>query len=165
MLSMNMSLRRFLLAAASAALLGCAALAWAAARPYDEGADARGDIAAAQRQAAAAQVPLVIVFGANWCGDCKMLEGAMKEGASAEMMRRDFRVVKVDVGRFNHNVDVAESYGVPLRQGIPAVAVLSPQGRLLYATRAGELADARKMGDAGVHDFFQRVASGTRPPR
>jgi hypothetical protein len=31
-------------------------------------------------------------------------------------------VVKVDVGPFDRNVDLAQRYGVPLRKGIPTVA-------------------------------------------
>lgn len=54
--------------------------------------------------------------------------------------------MKVDVGRFDRNTDIAASYGVPLKNGIPAVVVISPQGEPIYATRAGELADARSMG-------------------
>jgi len=40
--------------------------------------------------------------------------------------------------------------------------VLSPQGKVLYATRAGELADARKMGDEGVYAFFRDVVAKRR---
>ena len=137
--------------------------AQAADGPYDEAADARLAIAGAQAAAAQARVPLIVVFGANWCPDCKVLDLAMKSGEAAPLIARDFRVVKVDVGRFNRNVDVAEAYGVPLKQGIPAVAVLSAKGELLYATRSGELADARHMGESGIHDFFKRVAAGPRP--
>ena len=43
-----------------------------------------------------------------------------------------------------------------------SVAVLSDQGQAVYATRAGELADARKMGDQGIHDFFVKVAARGR---
>jgi protein disulfide-isomerase len=146
-------------------LLACSALAQAAGGPYDEAADAQRDIQSAQAQAAQAKVPLIVVFGANWCADCKVLDLAMKQGASAELMRRDFRVVKVNVGRFDRNVDLAEGYGVPLKKGIPAVAVLSPGGDVLYATRGGELADARQMGEDGIHDFFKRVAGQTQARR
>jgi protein disulfide-isomerase len=136
--------------------------AHAADGPYDEAADARQEIAKAQAAAAQARVPLIVVFGANWCPDCKVLDLAMKGGEAAPLIARDFRVVKVDVGRFDRNVDIAQAYGVPLKQGIPALAVLSPRGEVLYATRAGELADARQMGEAGIHDFFKRIAAGAR---
>ena len=132
--------------------------ALAATGPYDETADAKAQIQAALADGAKARVPVLVVFGANWCGDCKVLDLAFKEGAAAPLMAKDFRVVKVDVGRFNRNVDVAEAYGVPLKSGIPAVAVLGAQGQVVYATKAGELADARNMGDKAIHEFFARVS-------
>jgi thioredoxin 1 len=141
---------------------GLTATAMSADGPYDEKADAKADIRAALAAAQQARLPLLVVFGANWCADCKMLDTAFKTGASAPLMARSFKIVKVDVGRFDRNVDVADGYGVPLKSGIPAVAVLSPQGRVLYATTGGELADARKMGDAGVHEFFVQVAARHR---
>jgi protein disulfide-isomerase len=87
-----------------------------------------------------------------------MLDRAMKEGAAAPLIARDFKVVKVDVGKFDRNLDVAESYGVPLKKGIPAVAVVTAGNKAIYATRAGELADARKMGETGVYEFFRRIS-------
>ncbi len=130
--------------------------------PYDEAADAKADIHAALAQAQASKLPVLVVFGANWCGDCKMLDVAMKTGASAPLMASHFKVVKVDVGRFTRNLDLAERYSVPLKSGIPAVAVLAADGKLLYATRGGELADARKMGEAGILDFFTKVVAQPR---
>ena len=127
--------------------------------PYDEAADAKADIAAALTAAKADKKPVLVVFGANWCGDCKMLDMAFKEGASAPIIAKNYKVVKVDVQRFTKNVDVADGYGVPLKKGIPAVAVLDATGKVLYATKGGELADARKMGDAGVADFFAKVVA------
>lgn len=140
----------------------CAAQAFAADTPYDEKADARADIRTALASAQQPKLPVLVVFGANWCGDCRMLDIAFKTGASAPLMAKSFKIVKVDVGRFDRNVDIATGYGVPLKSGIPAVAVLAADGRLLYATAGGELADARKLGDAGVLDFFTKVAAQHR---
>ena len=148
-------MRRFLLVAA----LSLAVSAFAASGPYDEAADAKAQIKAALAEASQAKVPLLVVFGANWCGDCKILDLAFKEGAAAPLIARNFRVVKINVGRFDRNVDVAESYGVPLKSGIPAVAVLTEEGRVIYATKAGELADARNMGDKSIYEFFARVSA------
>jgi thioredoxin 1 len=138
-----------------------ASAAIAADSPYNEAADAKLDIKQALTQATAANTPVIVVFGANWCGDCKMLDFAMKSGACASLLSKDFKIVKVNVGRFDKNVDVAKSYGVPLEKGIPAVAILSTTGEVLYATRDGELADARKMGDKGVYEFFKRVTASS----
>ena len=129
---------------------------------YDEGVDAKAAIRATLAEAEKARLPVLVVFGANWCGDCRMLDATFKHGPSAPLITQHFKVVKVDVGRFDRNVDIAQAYGVPLKSGIPAVAVLSDQGKAVYATRAGELADARMMGDQGIHDFFVKVAAQGR---
>ena len=91
-----------------------------------------------------------------------MLDSAMKKGASASLLSRDFKIVKVNVGHFDKNLDVAKSYGVPLAKGIPAVAILSIKGEVLYVTQEGELADARKLGDKGIYQFFKRVTASTK---
>ena len=133
--------------------------ATAADNPYNETADAKLEIQQALTQAAPANTPVIVVFGANWCGDCKMLDSAMKTGASVPLLARDFKIVKVNVGRFDKNLDVAKSYGVPLEKGIPAVAIISPKNAVLYVTQEGELANARKMGDNGIYEFFKRVTT------
>lgn len=129
----------------------------AADKPYNESADAKADIK--QALATATNTPLIVVFGANWCPDCLALDKAFKEGASAALLKRDFKIVKVDVGHFDKNTDVAEIYGVPLKKGIPAVAILSPKGEVRYVTKEGELASARKMSDDGIYQFFKKVTA------
>ena len=133
--------------------------ATAADGPYNEAADAKLEIKQALTQAAPSNTPVIVVFGANWCGDCKMLDSAMKHGASAPLLSREFKLVKVNVGRFDKNLEVVKSYGVPLGKGIPAVVILSPKNEVLYVTKDGELANARKLGDDGIYDFFKRVTA------
>ena len=139
-----------------------AVVARAADNPYNETADAKLEIKQTLTQAAVTQTPIIIVFGANWCGDCKMLDSAMKSGASATLLSRDFKIVKVNVGRFDTNVDLARSYGVPLAKGIPAVAIISPKNEIIYVTQDGELANARQMGDNGIYEFHKRVTAWSK---
>ncbi len=144
-----------------ALMLGIASAVHAATPLYDETADAKAQIRSALAQVEPAKLPVLVVFGANWCGDCKALDLAFKEGRSATLISKSFKVVKVNVGRFDRNTDIAESYGVPLKNGIPAIAVLSSQGKLIYATKAGELADARNLGDKGIYELFSRIVAKT----
>jgi len=142
-------------------LLCFVALSAAAAdKPYDESADAKTDIK--QALATASNMPVIVVFGANWCPDCLALNKAMKDGASAALLKKDFKIVKVDVGHFDKNLEVAESYGVPVKKGIPAVAILSPKGDVLYLTKDGELSHARTMSDDGIYQFFKKVAAAAQ---
>ena len=146
----------------SLALSMAAGLAVAADRAYDDSADAKAQIAAALHDAAAAKEPVLLIFGANWCPDCRALDTALKTGRNAELMRK-FKVVKVNVGQFDRNVDISTAYGNATAKGIPSAVILSPDNKVLFMTRAGELADARKMSDDGIYDFFTQAAASARP--
>ena len=133
----------------------------AADRPYDEAADAKTQIAVALRDAAKAREPVLLIFGANWCEDCRALDHALKGGKNAELMGK-FKVVKIDVGHFDHNVDVSTAYGNATKKGIPSAVIVSPDNKILFMTRAGELADARSMSEDGIYDFFTKAEAATR---
>jgi len=149
--------RRLLLLATAMATT----LAFAATGPYDESADAQKDVQRAFETAAKSQRPVLVIFGANWCGDCRVLDTALKVPATAELMAKEFVVVKVDVGNFDRHLDIAERYGNAIKKGIPAAAIVSPKQELLYTTKGGELANARKMSDTGVYEFFRDVVATT----
>jgi thioredoxin 1 len=125
---------------------------------YDESADAAAQVNAALGKAKIENKRVMIVFGANWCGDCKMLDGELKKTALKALLDRHFVMVKVDVNRFNKNLDVVKPYGDIIKKGIPSIVIATPANALVYATYGGELADARKMGEAGVAAFFQQLS-------
>ena len=126
---------------------------------YDESADAQVQVSQALAKAKADNKQLMIVFGANWCGDCKMLDGEFKKPAMKALLDANYVVVKVDVNRFNKNLDVVKPYGEVIKKGIPSIVIATPTNQLMYATNGGELADARKMGEAGVAEFFKALAA------
>ncbi len=128
---------------------------------YNEAANPREDIAAALRSAKQSNKQVLVVFGANWCGDCKMLDLEMHQGDLQKLVDERLVVVKVDVGRFDRNKDVAEQYAPDiLKKGIPSVALVRADGTVLYRTTGGELADARKMKREGVTAFFATMLDG-----
>jgi protein disulfide-isomerase len=145
------------------ALISCAALAVAAAAaelPYDEHVDAGVQVQQALAQARSDRKQVLLVFGANWCTDCRELDKAM-HGRSQALVAGRFEVVKIDVGNFDKNLELANRYGNPIGKGIPAVVVLSAENAVLYSTKGGELANARRMGDTGIYDF---LAHNLAPP-
>jgi protein disulfide-isomerase len=154
-------MRRFI------ALLGLvvAMVGAAAPLPYDETADAKAAVRQALVAAKASKVPVLVILGANWCEDCRALDQALKSGRNAQLLADEFKVVKVDVGNFDRNLDLVAAYGNPIKQGIPAAVVLSPDNAVLYATRAGELADARRMSETGIYEFFKRVTAQAKGKR
>ena len=137
--------------------------AFAADAPaYDESADAMAQVSQAFAEARADNKQVMIVFGANWCGDCKMLDGEFKKPALKTLLDANYVVVKVDVNRFNKNLDIVKPYGEVIKKCIPSIVITTPANQLVYATNGGELADARKMGEMGVAEFFRQLAARKR---
>jgi len=141
-----------ILAMAFAALLACAA----SENIFDEKADAHQQIAAALATASKSGKNIILDFGANWCGDCHALEAQMHKPDLAAIIAKNFIVVSVDVGQMDKNVDLAEKYHVPLKKGIPALAVLDPRGVLLFAQDEGQFEDARHMTYESIKAFFEQ---------
>ena len=123
---------------------------------FDERADAHQRIAAAISEASKTGKNVILDFGANWCGDCHALEAQMQKPELAALIAKSFVVVNVDVGRFDKNLDLAQKYRIPLKKGIPALAVLDPRGNLLYAQDTGQFEDARHMSYEAIKVFFDR---------
>jgi thioredoxin 1 len=127
-------------------------------KAYDESADANLAVESAFARARASNKPVLIVFGANWCPDCIALDQAMKQEPIAGLVANSFIVVKVDIGNFNRNMDISVRFGSVVKKGIPVAVLLSPDEEILFATRAGELSSAKRMGPSGIYNFLSKLA-------
>jgi len=54
----------------------------------------------------------------------------------------------------DENLDIAERYRIPLRKGVPALAVLGERGALLFSQRTGEFEAMRGMQSSAVTEFL-----------
>jgi thioredoxin 1 len=148
MMTLKMTVRSGLL------ILISAAIAVAAQSVYDEKADAEAQIRAAVKAASASRKNIVLDFGGNWCFDCHVLDEQMHRPELASLIEANYIVVHIDVGRFDKNVRIAERYHVPLKKGVPALAVLDSKGKLLYAQEEGQFEDARHLSRESIREFF-----------
>jgi thiol:disulfide interchange protein len=123
---------------------------------YSSTANPKTDIAIALKQAKAENKRVILDFGGDWCGDCQVLDIYMHENPNAELIAKYFLVVHIDIGRMDHNVDVAEKYKVPIQKGVPALAVLDAQGKLLYSQQNKEFENMRNMKSSDVTAFLKR---------
>jgi thiol:disulfide interchange protein len=121
---------------------------------YPDPSQARADLAAALKTASATHRRVLLDFGGNWCGDCQVLDLYMHDSTNQPLVEANFVVVHVNVGHINANLDLAEKYGVPLHKGVPALAVLSDHGALLYSQKNGEFEAMRHMESSALTQFL-----------
>jgi len=123
---------------------------------YPLDADAKKEIDAALKVAGANHKHVLLVFGANWCYDCHVLDRALHEGEAGQIVKERFVLVHVDIGEGGKNLDLAKKYKTPLDKGVPAVAILRDDGELLYSSGDGEFESARTVMKKDLKAFLQR---------
>jgi hypothetical protein len=124
---------------------------------YNKDADAKVEIGEAAAKAKKDHQRVILIFGANWCYDCHVLDQAFHQMDVAQLLQKNFQVVHVDIGDDGKkNNDVAAKYEVPLDKGIPALAILDPDGRLLYSQKNGEWESARSLDPDDVIAFLDK---------
>ena len=124
---------------------------------YDEQADPQQLIAAGLKQAKAEHKRVILDFGGDWCGDCQVLDIYFHQAPNEEIAEKHFVVVHVFVpSDYSAHGEVALKYGVPIERGVPALAVLSESGKVLYSQRTGEFNDMRHMDAQSVTEFLNK---------
>jgi thioredoxin 1 len=123
---------------------------------YPADADARVEIKEAEEKAAGGHKRVLLVFGANWCFDCHVLDLAFHRPDFASAMA-GYEVVHVDIGPDGKkNGDVAKDFDTPLNKGIPALAVLASDGKVVVSQKNGEFEDARALTPEALLEFLNK---------
>jgi thioredoxin 1 len=128
---------------------------------YPPPEDAQKEIDAALIAAAKDHKRVILVFGANWCYDCHVLDTTFRSRQFAATVAANYHVVHINVGdEGKDNLDLAEKYGVPLKAHVrvPSLAVLDPDGKVVYAQKNGEFDDSVKLAPADIAAFLKRWA-------
>jgi thioredoxin 1 len=123
---------------------------------YSDTADAHTEIREALATAAREHKRIILDFGGNWCGDCQVLDIYFHAPVNAGLLNANYVLVHVNIGRYDRNTDLAEKYGVPLKKGVPGLAVLDEHGRLIYSQKNGEFEAIRKMESSSVTEFLNK---------
>lgn len=128
---------------------------------YPDPVEAPADIAAALQSAAAQHRRVIVDFGGNWCTDCHVLDGYFHDPVNRPLLEAGYVLVHVNIGRLDRNVELAERYKIPLKKGVPALAVLDSDGTLLYSQKGGEFEAMRGMKSDAVTQFLERWKPAT----
>ena len=121
---------------------------------YPDPGHARADLAAALKTAATTHRRILLDFGGNWCGDCQVLDLYFHDARNKPILDANFVLVDINIGYMDANLDIAEQYGVPIKKGVPALAVLRERGVLLYSQKEGQFNAMRTMQSSAVTEFL-----------
>lgn len=124
---------------------------------YPADADVHAEIREAEERAARSGKRLLLVFGANWCFDCHVLDLAFQSPELAPVVVANYEVVHVDLGTEEEkNADLVAQYKIPLNKGVPAIAVADSDGKLVVSQKNGEFEDARVLTPEVLAEFLNK---------
>ena len=121
---------------------------------YPEAQEAHKDLDAALAMAKVDSKRVLVIFGANWCYDCHVLDTAMRSEQLAALVADNYHVVHINIEDGKSNSDLADRFQVPLDKGVPSVAVIDASGKLITSQKQGEFESAAKIGIEDISAFL-----------
>ena len=98
---------------------------------------------------------ILLVFGADWCPWCNRLSKFFDENEKvATTLKSNFIVVKVDLGRWDKNLDLMEKFKVDRKAGIPSFVILDSKGERIRFQESGILEEGKGYSEEKVLQFF-----------
>ena len=125
---------------------------------YDAERDASEDVRIATEIAAENDQKTLLVMGADWCHDSRALAGYLLNDRFERMIAEHYRLVFVDVGMKDRNIDIARRYGVKSIVGTPTVFVLDSDGSVLNLDTAPSWRNAASRTEDAIYDYFEDYA-------
>lgn len=123
---------------------------------YPSPVEAEADIAAALAAAARDHKRVLLDFGGNWCSDCHILDATFRYPEVARLLGPNYEVVHINIGEYDKNLDLADKYQIPLKRGVPSLAVLNEKGNLLVSQKNGDFENTTRIGLKDVEGFLER---------
>jgi len=123
---------------------------------YPPPEEAKPEIASALAAATKDHKRVLLVFGGNWCYDCHVLDTTFRSKEFAPIVNANYHVIHVNVGNYDVNLDLADKYQIPLKKGVPSLAILDPDGKLVVSQKQGEFESTVKIGPEDVLEFLKK---------
>ena len=100
---------------------------------------------------------VILIFGGNWCYDCHVLDTTLRSRDFAPLVEANYLVMHINIGdEGRDNNDPAKRVGVNLDKGVPSLAVLNANGKVVFAHANGEFESTIKIGPEDVRVFLEK---------
>jgi len=123
---------------------------------YPPPEEAQAEISSALAAANKDHKRVLLVFGGNWCYDCHVLDATFRSKEFAPVVTANYHVIHINVGNYDANLDLADKYQIPLKKGVPSLAILDPDGKLVVSQKQGEFESTVRIGPEDVLEFLKK---------
>ena len=98
----------------------------------------------------------IIIFGANWCPDARLLEAVMQLKLIKKYLDRHSNILHIDVGDYEINTGLFNVFDKNIRDGIPRIFIMDRKGRNINLQDNDTMRKARELSTQDIFDYFQK---------
>ena len=97
----------------------------------------------------------IVIFGANWCPDARLLEGVMRLPTVKSFLGRNVNIINIDVGDYEMNTNLFKMFDGNIEDGIPRVFIMNKMGQNINLHVNETMRKARELSIQDIFDYFQ----------
>ena len=101
----------------------------------------------------------VVIFGGNWCPDCRILEGTLAMPTIKKFLQQHYRVMHNDIGRYDRNMELMDYLNIESKKGVPRVVILDLEKNIVNSSTSSEWTTARDRKQQEIYNYFQKFLS------
>ena len=98
----------------------------------------------------------IIIFGANWCPDARLLDAVMQLKLIKKYLDRHSNILHIDVGDYEINTELFNVFDKNIRDGIPRIFIMDRKGRNINLQDNDTMRKARELSTQDIFDYFQK---------
>ena len=156
----------FLLLGFAFLIAAAAAFAWSAPAAAEDTASQPGatpDHHAAEKMAELLDTArstnrdVMVVFGAQWCDRCVLLDRYIRQGELGDRIAKDFVVLNIDVGDWSAERRHEAQHGHPTREGLPAIVLVDAKHDLVDVMASEELTTFLPDRDQPIYNWMEDI--------
>jgi hypothetical protein len=97
----------------------------------------------------------IVIFGANWCPDARLLEGVMQLPTVKTFLETRSKILHIDVGSYEMNVELFNFFDQGIQDGIPRIFIMDKAGKNINLQVNDAMRKARELSSQDIFNYFQ----------
>ena len=97
----------------------------------------------------------IVIFGANWCPDARLLEGVIQLPTVKNFLGKNANILNIDVGNYEMNTGLFSFFDKNIQEGIPRVFIMDRKGKTLNLDVNDTMRKARDLTTQDIFNYLQ----------
>ena len=103
----------------------------------------------------------IVIFGANWCPDARLLEGVIQLTTVKSFLVRNANILNIDVGNYEMNTELFSLFDKSIQEGIPRIFIMDTKAEVLNLHVNDTMRKARELTTQDIFNYLQEFVIET----